>query len=140
MKKHLLLLAAVLVCACTGSFAQVAWQKSIVAAHEEEKADKPANFYDIQKAFNDYWKDKTPSFDEHDNGMYGGYQQFKRWEWFMEPRVYPTGEFFDSEILYKEYKKEKETQKRLSIHAAVTSANWSFIGPAIVPPGGGCGR
>ena len=44
------------------------------------------NFYDIQAAFNAYWKGKDSSVPGN------GYKPFKRWEAFMEPRVYPSGD------------------------------------------------
>jgi hypothetical protein len=42
-------------------------------------------FYEVQAAANDFYKDKQdiPSI---------GYKQFKRWENYMEPRVYPSGD------------------------------------------------
>ncbi len=76
---------------------------------------KDATFYDIQKAFNDYWKNETPSAYEQNNKEEGGYQQFKRWENFMEPRVYPSGKF-NSLALWDEYHKQiskSEKQKQL---------------------------
>ena len=50
-------------------------------------ADEKTNFYELQKSFNDYWKDK----DFTEKGK--GWKPFKRWEWFWEQRVHPTGEF-----------------------------------------------
>ena len=47
---------------------------------------KKENFYDIQKAFNTYWEGR-PILKGN------GYKPFRRWEYMMEPRVYPTGNF-----------------------------------------------
>ncbi len=141
MFKKLQLLVAALVFITLSASAQ--WMNTPMPSttNNADQAEKKQNFHDIQKIFNDYWKDKSPSEDEQANAPFGGYQQFKRWEWFMEPRTYPTGEFFDPEILINEYKKQKETQQRLSVHPATTAANWTFIGPAVVPSsGGGAGR
>ena len=103
--------------------------------------DGKKNFHDIQKVFNEYWKDKTPAEEEGESGEDWGYQQFKRWEWFMKPRTYPTGEFFDPEILFNEYQKQKNVQQRLSIHPVITNANWTSLGPSVVPAtNGGIGR
>ena len=57
------------------------------ARHEFEKEflDQDRNFYEIKKAAEDYYKDR-------DRGKGSGYKQYKRWEWFMEPRVYPSGD------------------------------------------------
>lgn len=51
----------------------------------EEMQNLDVNFYTVQRSFNDYWGDR-----DIERGL--GYKQFKRWEYFMEPRVYPTGE------------------------------------------------
>nr|MBA3679743.1 hypothetical protein [Bacteroidota bacterium] len=50
----------------------------------EMMSDSNANFYDIVKEFDNYWKDKP-----YERGK--GYKAFRRWQWFVEPRVYPTG-------------------------------------------------
>src|SRR3954464_1720252 len=58
------------------------------------------NFYDVQRSFNQYWereekKEKFKSFftfrakTEKENE---GYVMYKRWENYVEPRVYPTGD------------------------------------------------
>ena len=46
-----------------------------------------ANFYETQAAFNAYWENR-----EVTKGQ--GYKPFKRWEAFMEERVFPSGEMF----------------------------------------------
>src|SRR3954470_1313086 len=51
----------------------------------EMMQDPNANFYDIVKEFDNYWKDKS-----YERGK--GYKAFKRWQWFTEPRVFPTGD------------------------------------------------
>ena len=62
-------------------------QNSIAQKWLERLKNKDSvNFFDIQKAFNDYWKDKIPSAVESENMEEGGYQQFKRWEYFMKNR------------------------------------------------------
>ena len=50
----------------------------------EEMNDPDVNFYQVQKTFYDTWADK-----EYTKG--NGYKQFKRYEYFMAPRVYPDG-------------------------------------------------
>jgi len=56
------------------------------------------NFYDIQKAFGLYEKkhEKESEADEEvgpeDEGKFSGYMQYKRWEAYMAPRVYPSGD------------------------------------------------
>lgn len=48
--------------------------------------DSSKNFYDVQAAANDYFKDK----DINEPGI--GYKAYKRWEYYMEPRVFPSGD------------------------------------------------
>lgn len=47
--------------------------------------DDDVNFYEVQEAFEEEWGDQG-----YIRGR--GYKQYKRWEYFMEPRVYPSGE------------------------------------------------
>lgn len=58
--------------------------------------DTTANFYDIQKAFNDYWETRNP------NVKGKGYKQFKRWESFWQSRIHPDGEI-PRDALYQGY-------------------------------------
>jgi photosystem II stability/assembly factor-like uncharacterized protein len=81
--------------------------------------DPKANFYDIQKAFYDYWKDKTP-----EKGS--GWMQFKRWEYFMEERVYPTGKLPDPAATYREITRYRETHP--DFPGAL--ADWQPLGPS----------
>jgi photosystem II stability/assembly factor-like uncharacterized protein len=100
---------------------------------------KKVTFWDMQKAFEMYWQTKTPSDTESENAEEGGYQQFKRWEWFVKQRTYPSGIFPSPEILFTEYQQYKNSAMRTS--ANITSANWTFLGPHVVPGnGGGAGR
>jgi hypothetical protein len=47
--------------------------------------DPKANFYEIKAAANEYFKDK-------DQGIETDYSRYKRWEYFVEERVYPSGD------------------------------------------------
>ena len=47
----------------------------------EMMSESGSNFYEIQKEFYDYFKDKNK--DEKGNG----YKQFKRWEWYNSTRL-----------------------------------------------------
>ncbi len=49
---------------------------------------KTDNFYLIQQKFNEY-------FANRDKGRGTGYKQFKRWEYIMAPRVYPSGKLIN---------------------------------------------
>lgn len=91
-------------------------------------SDPEANFYDIQKSFNTYWKNKTV-----EKGK--GYKQFKRWENFMEPRVYPTGRL-PHDIIRAEISKVMEERNIQSKSNASLAANWTALGPTNVPTNG----
>ena len=85
-----------------------------------------ANFYDIQNAFNTYWKDKNI-----EKGK--GYKQFKRWENFMAPRVYPTGRL-PHDIINTELVNIITSNNAKTRSNAV--ASWVPLGPTNVPTNG----
>jgi photosystem II stability/assembly factor-like uncharacterized protein len=84
--------------------------------------EQNSNFYDIQQSFNNYWQGKT-----YEKGK--GWKQFKRWEYFMEPRVYPTGKLINPSLAYEEYIKfnNKYTSKKESGNNK--TSNWIPLGP-----------
>ncbi|MEI8137101.1 MAG: hypothetical protein WCH21_07250, partial [Bacteroidota bacterium] len=105
----------------------------------EMMRDPNANYYDIVKEFDNYWKDKT-----YERGK--GYKAFKRWQWSVEPRVAPSGDMkFSSRGYaleqYQTYLQENSNFK-LMANAAVsaTTANWTPLGPFGSPAGGDAGR
>ncbi|MCD6345958.1 MAG: T9SS type A sorting domain-containing protein, partial [Bacteroidales bacterium] len=59
--------------------------------------DPDANFYTIKAAAREYFKDK-------DQGLETDYSRYMRWESFVEPRVYPSGDLslLNSENLFNE--------------------------------------
>jgi photosystem II stability/assembly factor-like uncharacterized protein/uncharacterized protein (DUF2141 family) len=88
------------------------------------------NFYKIQEEFKNYWKGKTP-------GRSVGWKQFKRWEWFWEQRVFPMGNLPASDIL----RTRMEEYYRNFPHQKNVNANWTLIGPSVIPANeGGVGR
>lgn len=117
----------------TGIFAQPWLNRDIPSAGTP--ARKP-NLKDISERFDSYWKGKEISFNEEENREEGGYQQFKRWEWFMRQRTYPSGNFFDPHILFREYEKFKAT-RATDAQKRTQSTQWTLIGPAVVPNSGG---
>jgi len=56
--------------------------------------DPNTNFYQTQSSFNDFWEGRTI-----EKGK--GWKQFKRWENFIEQRVYPDGNL-QPQILFEE--------------------------------------
>ncbi len=81
-----------------------------------------ANFYDIQNSFNNYWDNKT-----YEKGK--GWKQFKRWEWFMEPRVYPSGKLPNPALAYEEAMKFEKTYQVKKGKQNNKAANWTPLGP-----------
>lgn len=111
--------------------------------------DPHANFYNVQKAFNT-WEDAqqkrqvqshepAKEIETNDNeAEMPGYALFKRWEYFMAPRVYPTGKPFDPTIAYKEYQKYLQQQNTQRTQATPA---WKLLGPVnAIPSNGGAGR
>jgi photosystem II stability/assembly factor-like uncharacterized protein len=102
--------------------------------------DTNANYYDIVKEFENYWKDRP-----YEKGK--GYKAFKRWQWFTEPRVYPTGnmKLASRGYAYEQYQNflKNNPHQRLSQAQAAsssTTANWTALGPFGSPVGGDAGR
>jgi len=118
MKKlHLLLIA----CFC--------FSFSIAQEWVELMNSTNTNFYEIQSSFNEYWKDK----DETEKGK--GYKTFKRWEEFVEPRVYPSGNLgllnqaaSNYEKWLEEYNAEN-TGAKFSSNSLSASSTWTAVGP-----------
>lgn len=98
----------------------------------EMMTDTSANFYDVQQAFESYWKDK----DHTQKGK--GWKPFKRWEWFTAQRVYPSGDLGQMNQAMKVYFDQVAADP---IRGSGPGGDWSFMGPSKVPSnGGGAGR
>lgn len=99
----------------------------------EMMADPTVNFYETQKAFETYWEGR----DHTEKGK--GWKPFKRWEWFMEQRVYPDG---DLTVMDREMTTFfLEEQERLAAGLRTETGNWTSLGPSVIPAnGGGAGR
>lgn len=80
--------------------------------------DHDVNFYQVQEAFNEQWDGKN-----YKRGK--GYKQFKRWAYFMEQRVYPSGNRLNGKILYDEWKKAEKTYAQ----QAKSDTPWEPVGP-----------
>ena len=114
--------------------------------------DPNANFYEVQKEFNNYWarpekKRLLEEMDEQEQENEGkegkkeekelaGWKQFKRWEWLKAPRVYPSGSLLPPKDYFSTLQQLRSEQTR--------QGNWTFIGlnntPANVYPYSGVGR
>lgn len=94
--------------------------------------DPNVNFYDVQQAFNAYWEGKII-----ERGK--GYKAFRRWESYMAPRVYPSGNMTLPSQNYENFVQWENQQAAAGIPKSV-AGNWSFLGPTGKPTGGGAGR
>ena len=84
------------------------------------------NFHTIQRDMNDFFIE---------NPAVIGYKQWKRKEWFLEPRLYPSGKMENLTLkTWKEYDRYMKTQPT----SRATHGDWSFLGPTSHP--GGLGR
>jgi photosystem II stability/assembly factor-like uncharacterized protein len=98
---------------------------------------KPKNFFEIQKDFKEFWKDKTP-------GKGSGWKPYKRWEAFWGARVDSNGNFPDPKMIINEVSKFQSKEKQPD--QMLSTINWELIGPKTRPSGdngqlrGGMGR
>lgn len=82
-----------------------------------------SNFYEIKDEWNNYWN-TIPQQERK------GWKQYKRWEYFWEQRVYPTGNFPDPNYIFDEWNNFKEKYVRNDV---IQSIKWDLIGPTINP-------
>lgn len=121
MKKKNILLFLILTITLNNSFSQTAWW--------EMMQDPDVNFYDVKNSFEDYWNGKTI-----EKGK--GWKQFKRWEYFTEERVFPSGDrtqIKNAFQIYSDYLDTHPQKKSLT-------GQWTYIGNNFVPVAGGAGR
>ncbi len=128
MKKQTLTLFVIIFATVQSVFSQ-AWI---------ETWQKENNFYTIRDAFNAYCKEHAPDAAEKENsednkyanedeGLFPGYVQFKRWEWYMAPRVYPGGNISATNQADKNYSEFLE--KNIQNTPKDRSTAWTAMGP-----------
>jgi hypothetical protein len=88
--------------------------------------DGRTNFYEVQNAFYRYWEQNSEA---ERKGK--GYTQFKRWEWIMAPRVYPSGNRPDPEATAKVLAMIK--REEIASKVSQTFPSWNIIGPTQIP-------
>jgi PKD repeat protein len=108
-----LLVTTILFWSASALFSQ-AWMNSF-----EDKENK-ASFYEIQDAFNSYWAKRS-----YEKGK--GFKQFKRWEYFMIPRIDKNG-YLNANALLPAW---QEMQNMPSFKSE--TANWTHLGPDDTP-------
>lgn len=118
MKKSIFLLIAVF---CFNNIFSQEWAQKM--------QDPNANFYQIQSDFNNYWAVR----DNTEKGK--GYKAFKRWENFVERRVYPTGDLSLLSLTAKNYQEFLDTYQapntgnKFSSSSMLASTTWTPVGP-----------
>lgn len=131
--KGIIGLAAIVLLMSSGAFGQ---SKEKTANWRNVTEYKDATFYDVQQDFNEYWKDKTP-------GKGQGYKPFKRWENYMAPRVYPSGDMSLPSTTYHNYMEwQKKYEADRGPGTKSSTGNWTSLGPVAKPSGydSGVGR
>ena len=119
------------------------------------------NFYQTQKRFTKYFKKHQNEINEErkeraeghiqvggkEEQELAGYELFKRWEAYMEPRVYPSGDKTLASRSYEEfvkYQAENSGAQNRSIGnnqtSSTQSSTWTAVGPFGDPTGGNAGR
>jgi photosystem II stability/assembly factor-like uncharacterized protein len=117
MKKTTTLLSILfLIVLCSKQIKAQPWNQQI-------DSNKVNNFFDIQKAFENYWTNKTI-----EKGK--GYNTFKRWENFWEQRVGATGIMPPNNVVWTEWNSYLVKQRiNQSLRGAFDSGNWVNLGP-----------
>ncbi|CAN5338658.1 hypothetical protein BH09BAC5_BH09BAC5_06690 [soil metagenome] len=140
-------------------------------------ADNTQNFYQVQQQFNHDMRrtvseinheasrnnnqqqiNKGGSAQQEEESEAGkeGYLQFKRWEYFMEPRVFPSGDLSLPSSNWEKFQdylnNNPDAMQQYLIgqgsHSAAhfngpnstQSSSWTFAGPTGAPTGAGAGR
>jgi PKD repeat protein len=129
--------------------------------------DPTVNFYEVKSSFDKYWKregrererererekkekekkgEVSPSRkgmpQEEEEGEDESFMIYKRWENFMAPRVYPSGDrslVANAPLLYDEFLQSQSTQRNAGPQQTMSST-WTAVGPMGAPSGGNAGR
>ncbi len=88
----------------------------------EMMADESVNFYDVQNAFELYWKGR-----EITKGS--GWKPFKRWEYLMMSRINSDGTRLPADLNWNEYYAYKAKNPENRYYAG----NWTNLGPFQIP-------
>ena len=113
--KKTLVLTLVITLLCSSTFAQ--YWLTLMPVSKKENPD----YNEISKAFYDYWKD-------HKFEKGNAFKQFKRMEYYLNPRLDKNGEF-PGGAYYREIEKMQETRDSRDD----AWGNWSCLGPDYTP-------
>ena len=130
---------ALLYCICfVSGFLPVSGQPWMERPYLKAQPDSLGNynFYDIRNAFDRYEKTYDEKNEREDNagddeGKFPGYIQFRRWENYMAPRVFPTGDITLPSNKLKEFLNYQHAADLRKINPAATAqgGNWVPLGP-----------
>ncbi len=107
-------------------------------------SNRTATFYDVQRDFNKTWrgklremaKEKRKGLKEGEEKEEGGYEVYKRWEAFMAPRVYPSGNMALPSTNYANFVAWKQEADLANKNASAQSTgNWTELVPVGSPSG-----
>ena len=87
--------------------------------------DPDANFFQTQRAFNIYWKERKIT-------RGSGWKVFKRWEYMMQGRVLPDGSRVAPGSIYQAYNDYEKNSRS-------ASGSWTNLGPSQIPAPGPAG-
>jgi hypothetical protein len=103
-----------------------------------------ATFYEVQKDFQKHFKkyekerirEKRKGAKPGEEEEESGYEVFKRWESYMEPRVYPSGDMSLPSTTYATYTAWLKNYNDSHTDAPASSGgNWTELGPVGSPSG-----
>lgn len=86
------------------------------------KNEESPNFFEIQRAFNDFWAGKKV-----EKGK--GIKTFRRWEWYWERRVDAQGNFPPAAAPMLAWQDYLRTQKDGGVEKVLAPGNWTSLGP-----------
>lgn len=109
-------------------FVFIALSFSLHAQKWIDQMDAGVDFRTIQEDFHKDWEGR-----EYKRGK--GYKQFKRWEYFMEPRLYPKLKELNRTALWEEMATIYRTKGNNSLQKS--NLNWTPIGPSQWQDGSG---
>ena len=108
-------------------------------------ANRTATFYDVQQDFYKTWRgklkemarEKRKGVKEGEEKEEGGYEVYKRWEAFMAPRVYPSGNMSLPSSTFEKFMDWKQNYfaKKSGASATQSTGNWTELGPVGSPSG-----
>jgi PKD repeat protein/photosystem II stability/assembly factor-like uncharacterized protein len=133
------MMTSMLLCCIQYSGWAQSWMQDIGAGSHK-------SFYDIQRQM-ELWEQSHPAsnvhLEEEEETERPGWMQYKRWEYYMGPRVYPSGDVSLPSRTYEIYQNYLQQQSQATRGVATGYDNlshWRDISPRVVPTGGGSGR